>query len=213
MKIQVYIDSYTALSSIIDLIHDIRIKDVEVCVSRLVDNLGEKVLYYTPEIHRDIRIVDGIALGENVILGSLSCEEKPLYFSRIGVGWDSYLSLIHPTATISSSAIIGKGVIIQPGVVIGAYTRIGNCVCVGANTTIGSHCIVNDFSVIESGVHIGNECLIDEKSHIFMGVNVINKVSIGKYTIINTGSMVNRDISGWKYVSGVPPNRVMRDYP
>ena len=96
---------------------------------------------------------------------------------------------IHPTAIISTDAVIGEGA------EIGAYSIIGKGVSIGSNTTIASHV------VIEDGTEIGEHCQIAQFSCLggipqdlkFKGE--VTKVVIGNHNRIREFVTINRATS------------------
>ena len=58
---------------------------------------------------------------------------------------------------ISSTAIIGKGTIIQPGAFIGNHVSIGENCLIHANASIYDHTIIGDEVIIHSGSSIGSD--------------------------------------------------------
>ena len=57
--------------------------------------------------------------------------------------------------TISASAIIGEGTVVQPGVFIGNHVKIGKNCLIHANVSIYDHCQIGDNVIIHSGTVIG----------------------------------------------------------
>tara|TARA_Y100000589_G_C27112123_1_gene612677 strand:+ start:279 stop:1307 length:1029 start_codon:yes stop_codon:yes gene_type:complete len=82
---------------------------------------------------------------------------------------------IHSTATISDSAIIGKGVSIGPGVVISDEVRIGDgailcsSVHVGRGSTVGERTVLRTNVVIEHDCQIGDDCILN--AHVVIGAD------------------------------------------
>ncbi len=79
---------------------------------------------------------------------------------------------IHPSASIASSANIGKDTIIGPNVVIYDGVVIGDNCFIGAQTVIESHCILGDACHIHAMVfiahhtHMGKHCEVHPQSAI-----------------------------------------------
>lgn len=75
--------------------------------------------------------------------------------------------LIHPSAYVSNSAVIEKGVVIEPKVIVNANTQIskGTIVSVGAivdhNTQIGPYCHINAGAICKAGSQIPEEGKLD----------------------------------------------------
>ncbi len=91
---------------------------------------------------------------------------------------------IHPTAIISTEAVIGKGVSVGAYAVIDAQVNLGN------NVTIYPH------------TFIGKESRIGDDSIIYAGVSIRENVIIGKRAIIHCNSVIGDDGFGYIQVSG-----------
>ena len=93
---------------------------------------------------------------------------------------------IHPSAIISSSAVIDKGTVVMQGAIIQTDVKVGK------------HC--NHECMIEEYVHISPHATlcgnvhIGEGSWIGAGTTVIPGVKVGKWCIVGAGSVVTKDI-------------------
>jgi len=106
-----------------------------------------------------------------------------------------FLSIIHPTSIISSSAKIGAGCFI------------------GANAVVQNNSIVGNYSMINTGAIIEHDNILGEATHIapnactggrvkvhdlaFIGIGsvVVPDVSIGKSAFVNAGTLVKKSVS------------------
>jgi len=87
---------------------------------------------------------------------------KSLLFHK--APFDAFIQLIHyfrpfekSNQSISASASIGKGTIIQPGAFIGNHVQIGENCLIHANVSIYDHTIIGDDVIIHSGSTIGSD--------------------------------------------------------
>lgn len=75
--------------------------------------------------------------------------------------------LIHPSAYVSCSAVIEKGVVIEPKAIVNANTRIakGTIISVGSivdhDVQIGPYCHVNAGAICKAGSQISEGCKLD----------------------------------------------------
>ncbi len=121
--------------------------------------------------------------------------------------------LIHPTAVIAQTAMIGEGceisayVVVGENVVIGSHTKINSHtvihdgVCIGCNGRIGSHVtishsLIGDGILIKPGTRIGQQGFgfhMDEKGHFDVPqvgiVEIGNDVQIGANVCIDRASL------------------------
>ncbi len=81
-------------------------------------------------------------------------------------------SVIHPTAVIADTAIIGEGVSIGAFCVIGEQVHIGKGSCLEAHVTIEANAKLGDNCVIKSQVVIGHDCIIGNQVRIHAGVSI-----------------------------------------
>lgn len=86
-------------------------------------------------------------------------------------------TLIHCSAVISSSVVIGQGTVVMPNVVVNADTKISE------------GCIVNTASIVEHDCNIGNFC------HISPNVTICGTVSVGESTWVGAGATIINNIS------------------
>lgn len=75
-------------------------------------------------------------------------------------------NIIHASAIISNSAIIGNGCIIEPGVVINANSVIGDGVIISANATVNHNCRIGDYCHIDVGASVASACEIEPLTKI-----------------------------------------------
>jgi sugar O-acyltransferase (sialic acid O-acetyltransferase NeuD family) len=104
------------------------------------------------------------------------------------------VSIIHPTAVISSSSNVGEGCYVGANVVITQNVMIGNhCLInyqssIGHDSTIGNNVILNPASCISGNVSIGDDSLIGANAFVLQGVKV------GKHCLIDAMTYIDRNI-------------------
>ncbi len=86
---------------------------------------------------------------------------------------------IHPTATVDSSAKVGKNCAIGPHVVIGRGCEVGDGTTILPGTVLGDR------------VHVGNGCLI------YSNVSIREACLIGSRVIIQPGAVIGSDGFGF----------------
>ena len=104
------------------------------------------------------------------------------------------VSLISPTAYVSTSAEIARGVNIMHQALINMNVRIGENTIINSqslvehDSSIGSHCHISTGVKINGGVNIGNNTFIGSGTIIYEGITIGNDV------IVSAGSIINRDL-------------------
>lgn len=115
-----------------------------------------------------------------------------------------FTTAIHPSAIISSSAVIGDGSVLMPGAIIQAEVHIGRHCIINTGATIDHECQIGDYVHIAPGATLCGNVTVGEGTLIGVGSKVIPGVKIGKWCIIGAGSVVIRDIPDGMVAFGNP---------
>ncbi len=113
----------------------------------------------------------------NFIIGVGDNEVRRKIFKELKTKSCKYISVIHPTAVISKSAIIKNG------------SFIGSRVVITNDVTISENSIINTSAIID------HNSIIGAHSHIAPGVKIAGNVTIGKLCFIGVGSTIKDGIS------------------
>lgn len=101
---------------------------------------------------------------------------------------------------IDSSAIVGKGVVIQEGVFIGKRAvvnvgcYIGTCSIINTGAIVEHDCRIDDFSHVSPGTTLCGQVKVGHDSHVGAGSVVKQLVVIGDKVLIGAGSTVLKNI-------------------
>lgn len=139
-----------------------------------------------------------LGIGDNTIRKSLA-ESLNVNFG----------SVIHPSAVISPSTIIGKGSVIIPQSVVNSGSKIGDHCIINTRASVGHDCTIGDYVHIAPGVTVSGNVSIGALSWIGAGATIIQDIKIGNNVLIGAGSVVVRDIPDNSVAMGVPA-RVVR---
>ncbi|CAG9620738.1 acetyltransferase [Sutcliffiella rhizosphaerae] len=162
----------------------------------------EKGLFYGPirsakELlvkYTDLNFI--IAIGNNKVRKGIT--------EKLALKNSQYHLLIHPTAVVSGSAVIGEGSVIMANAVVNAESRIG------AHTIINTGAIVEHESKLEEFSHISPNATLtgcvhlEEGVHIGAGATIIPNIRIGKWSTIGAGATVIHHIPSYSTAVGVP---------
>ena len=105
-----------------------------------------------------------------------------------------FINIINRTSFISSTAILGKGLLINNFATIGAHAQIGNFVNISNRVSVNHHSVIEDFASINPGVNLAGNVCVGKGTLIGIGATISNGITIGKNSIIGAGSVVVRDI-------------------
>lgn len=122
----------------------------------------------------------------------------------------SFCTVIHPSSTVSTSALLGDGIVVMAGAVINPFAKLGNHVVVNTGATIDHDCFIGRNSFIQPGVHLAGNVHVGENTLIGIGAAVKEGIKIGSNSIVGGGAFVNRDVPDNTVYAGVPA-RKLRD--
>lgn len=166
-------------------------------------------------------------LGNDEILVELYLQNNVRY-AAMGIGHIGYPSirnkayrdacqwgfcfpcLLHPSAAIAKSSIIGEGSLCAAQVTVNPEAIIGK-LCI-----INSSAVIEHEVIIEDGVHIAPRAVVlggarvGSNSFVGAGSVVLQGVSIGKNCIIGAGTIVLEDIEDGSVVVGNPGRVIKR---
>ncbi|MCD8327078.1 MAG: NeuD/PglB/VioB family sugar acetyltransferase [Lachnospiraceae bacterium] len=120
----------------------------------------------------------------------------------------AFTGIVHPTAIVADSAVLGEAVIIYPFALI------------SDNAVIGDGCIVNMYSSIAHDSKLGRYCTISAHcdvtgmctlgEHVFMGTtsNLVPSSRVGNHVYICAGSTVMTRLRDGVKVLGCPARKV-----
>jgi UDP-perosamine 4-acetyltransferase len=104
-----------------------------------------------------------VAIGRNDLRRKLGARLRQIGFEVV--------TAVHPSAIVSPSAMIGRGVVVMPLGVINAAARIG------------------DFAIINTGAIVEHDCVIGEAAHVAPRSAMGGNVTIGEEVLFGVGSV------------------------
>ncbi len=128
-------------------------------------------------------------------------------------GFNNWITLVHPSAQVSPSAKLGKGVFVGPLVSIANDTKVGEFALIGRSSSIGHHVFIGDYSAIGPGVVIPGRVYVGSDVHVGNGASVINGITVSDGSLIGAGSVVTRHVKKGRQVMGNPARPLRRPIP
>jgi sugar O-acyltransferase (sialic acid O-acetyltransferase NeuD family) len=114
------------------------------------------------------------------------------------------MTLVHPSAVVSPSAIIGCGTVAMARAVVNAEARIGDGVILNTGAIVEHDCTVGDFAHLSPNSAMGGASSLGQMSWLGMGAVIIHGVNVGDDTIVGAGGVVIRDLPDAVTAVGVP---------
>ena len=159
--------------------------------------LGAKVIGRIEDAPRlkGCRFVNGIS-------SIASFRRIPEVIRRSAVPRDAFATIVHPRATVASSARVGAGTAILAGSVICPEAALGDHVIVLQNTTVNHHTRVGDFTTLSAGITILGYIEIGANAFVGGGSTLAPMVKVGDGAVVGAGSVVIRDVPAGRVRAG-----------
>ncbi|WP_286677232.1 MULTISPECIES: NeuD/PglB/VioB family sugar acetyltransferase [Aminobacterium] len=142
-----------------------------------------------------------VAIGNNTIRHHI--------MSKVNQFGGTTPTLIHPSATVSPSAEIGKGVYIQANAYIWTKVKIDDYCIISPNVVIAHHTCVGKACLISTLTGVGASIKIEDNVFIGMGSTIVTGVNvIGKNSIIGAGTVVLKDTDKNSVYVGIPAQKI-----
>lgn len=158
----------------------------------------------TKTLIESINDFDGIiiAIGNNEIRWKKFNEFKNLSAP--------FVSLVHPSATISDKAQIHSGSVIMAKAVIQVDTIINKMSIINTGSNIDHDCKIGNAVHISPGVNIAGGVKVGDLSWIGIGSSIIENIQIGRYSFVASGSTVVKNVENNSSVRGIPAKEFKR---
>ncbi len=165
-----------------------------------IDDGDNKYMNFDIFSKQYINISVALAIGENRLRSKI--------FEKIKKAGFEIITLIDPSAKVSSSAKIDKGAMIMPGVIINADAHISQGAIINSGAVVEHDVLVGLYSHISPNVSLAGGVKIGNFTHIGIGSCVIQNITIGDDVIVGAGSVVVRDIEDGVVVVGNPARKI-----
>ena len=176
-------------------------------VTELDMNKDSKLLSSVPLIGSDDQILEfdpEEVLLANGIGGSSRVKSRWQVFEIFTTEGYSFLTVVHPTAVVSSSVELSEGVQVMAGAVVQAGAQIGPNSLINTATSVDHDCLIARNCHVAPGATICGGVRVGQDTMIGAGAVIIDGVSVGADCLIGAGSVVVEDIPEGTCAKGVP---------
>lgn len=174
--------------------------------------------------YKELTFVDEIIYGPFSILPELIAREDTRIIIAIGdnntrkklvdtfsIDEEKYITLIHPSATVSPSARIGNGTVVMPNCVVNAHALIGNHCIINSGAVVEHDNVIQDYVHISPNSTLTGNVQVLEGTHIGAGSNIIPSKTIGAWSKIGAGATVVNNIPDRCVAVGTPA-KIIREF-
>lgn len=116
----------------------------------------------------------------------------------------TFLTLVHPTAIVASSAVIGVGSILCPHAIVSDSARVGRHVLLNYHSSLGHDASAGDFAVLSPYAALGGNAHVDEDVFLGMHASVGPGRRVGPRSKVSANSCALSNAPADSIVFGVP---------
>lgn len=167
-----------------------------------------KAILGVPVIGGDSKLPELLSQGiSHFILGLGSTgrtEPRRLVFQRACQAGFTPVTVKHPRAVVSNSALLDQGTAVLAGAIINAGAKIGSNVIINTGAIVEHDCVIGNHVHLATGARLAGGVIIDDGAHVGIGACVLQGVHIGEKAVIGAGAVVLEDIPPQATAAGVP---------
>lgn len=133
-----------------------------------------------------------------------SFRAKKGIIAKLGIPRERFATVIHPSAVISPSAMVGAGSVILSHSTICAAAHIGDHVMMLPGGVVGHDSRVGDYSIAAARITISGRVSIGSGCYLGAASSYREGVTVGDGTLVGMGAAVVRDVPANDVVVGIP---------
>ncbi len=164
------------------------------------------------KVYRDLAVLGPLASARdypdayfvNGIGSPATFWRKRDILAKTGISDERFERIVHPTAYITPTAVLGRGVVILQHATVGSNARLGNQVVMLPHAVASHDSTIGDYTCVATGACISGHASIGHSCYLGANCTIIDRGSVGDLCLIGMGSVVIRDVSANSVVVGNP---------
>lgn len=116
----------------------------------------------------------------------------------------SFPAIVHPSASLAESALVGEGTVILQGSLIGSAANIGRFCIINTGASLDHESTMADFASLAPGVVTGGRTAVGFRSAVGIGATLRHGVTVGDDSVVGASSYVHQDVPGSVVAYGAP---------
>ncbi|MDB5349301.1 MAG: sugar O-acyltransferase, sialic acid O-acetyltransferase NeuD family [Planctomycetota bacterium] len=121
-----------------------------------------------------------------------------------GMPADRFATLVHPGASVSPRATLGRGVSVHFGASVGGNASIGDQAMLGPGSIVGHDCIVEDYAILAPGAVVSGFVQVGRAAYLGARCAIRQQLRVGDECLVGIGAIVIRDVRRGAIVVGNP---------
>lgn len=142
--------------------------------------------------------------AEAVVLGFGAARGRADVLARVAAAGLVLPVLVHPTASVASSAELAPGCQVLPRAVVGVGARLGRGVLINSGAVVEHDARLGEGAVIDPGAVLAGRVTVGAEAEVGSGAAVRPDIRIGARAMVGAGAAVVHDVPDGVTVVGVP---------
>jgi len=135
--------------------------------------------------------------------------QRRLIVERIDVDRARWASVIHASATVSSTALIEPGGVVLGGAVINTGAHVGAHSIVNSAAVVEHDVRLGEFVHVGPGSALGGGTTVGQESYLGIGCRIRDHIALGNRTFVGMGAVVTKSFSDNARLVGVPARNLL----
>lgn len=133
--------------------------------------------------------------GDELVLAIADPVAKRTVVEKMRAKGARFARLVHPSAVVARTAVLGEGVVLCPHSLVSADARLGDFVAVNTMSSVGHDVVVGAYSTLSGHVDLTGFVQVGEGCFFGTGARVLPKVQIGQRAKIGAGATIMRKVA------------------
>jgi sugar O-acyltransferase (sialic acid O-acetyltransferase NeuD family) len=146
--------------------------------------------------------------GDGLVLAICIQGVRRLVAEKLAARGARFLTLIHPSAIVADSAVIGAGTVICPYAVVSDAVRLGQFVLVNYHASLGHDAQAGNFAVLSPYATLGGAASIGDDVFLGLHASLAPAVKVGSKSKVSANSTALKDSPEASLIFGVPGRHV-----
>lgn len=117
-------------------------------------------------------------------------------------------NLVHPTASVCNTAILGDGTQVLAQAVVAADSRLGSACIINHHASVDHECVLGNGVHIAPGATLCGCITIGDNVLVGAGAVILPRCKIGANAVVGAGAVVTRDVADGVTVVGNPAKKI-----
>lgn len=147
---------------------------------------------------------EGVEQAFVAIGGVAGREARRRAFDRLVAAGFALPAIVHRTASVAASAVLGDGAQVLAMAVVNAAATVGDGAILNTGAIVEHDCVVGRSAHLAPRATLGGHVTVGDGAHVGMGAVVVESVTVGAGAFVAAGAVVVADVAVGARVAGVP---------